>query len=127
MGFLSRWLNNLLGIGDARRRPWSRSRQLPTVFAFLLPGIFLFLVFNIYPLLKALQISFYDWSIVPNTPSEFVGPANYAQALADPIARLASSAGIGSIAQQHHTRKGFAPHALLFTRHHLLGDRFPVI
>jgi len=89
MGFLSRWLNNLLGIGDARRRPWSRSRQLPTVFAFLLPGIFLFLVFNIYPLLKALQISFYDWSIVPNTPSEFVGPANYAQALADPIARLA--------------------------------------
>jgi len=66
-----------------------RFKQLPTAFTFLLPGIFLFLVFNIYPLLKAFQISFYDWSIMPNQTSEFVGLANYVRALNDPIAKLA--------------------------------------
>jgi multiple sugar transport system permease protein len=78
-----------MGTRKTKKRPNLSAQQLPTVFVFLLPGIFLFLVFNIYPLLKSFQISFYDWSIVPNRPSEFVGLDNYAQALKDPVARLA--------------------------------------
>jgi len=89
MNLFSRWRQKASGNRKAKERSSSRARQLPTVIVFLLPGIFLFLVFNIYPLLKAFQISFYDWSIAPNKPSEFVGLANYAQALKDPIARLA--------------------------------------
>lgn len=76
-------------IRDRNRRTGLRSRQMTAAFVFLLPGIFLFLVFNIYPLLKALQISFYNWSILPGKPSEFVGLANYLRAVKDPIVSLA--------------------------------------
>ena len=89
MYLFSRWRQKSIGTRKKKERPGLRAQQLPTVFIFLLPGIFLFLVFNIYPLLKAFQISFYDWSIVPNKPSEYVGLENYVQALKDPIARLA--------------------------------------
>jgi len=78
-----------MGIRKVLRDFYLRNKQLPTAFAFLLPGVFLFLVFNIYPLLKAFQISFYDWNIMPNSTSEFVGLANYVRAINDPIAKLA--------------------------------------
>lgn len=57
-----------------------------TPYWFLAPGYLLFAVFMIYPLVKALQISFYDWNIVPGADSTFVGFGNYRRAFADPIA-----------------------------------------
>lgn len=78
-----------MGNRNIKKRSKLHIYRLLTVIGFLLPGILLFLIFNIYPLLKSFQISFYDWSILPNKPSEFVGLANYAQALKDPIAKLA--------------------------------------
>jgi multiple sugar transport system permease protein len=63
-------------------------RQMRAAYFFLLPGLFIFLTLNIYPLLKALQISFYDWSIMPNQPSQFVGLENYLRAFKDPIVWL---------------------------------------
>lgn len=78
--------------GSRRRRGPSRgsvNREGLTPYWFLLPGYLLFAVFMIYPLVKSLQMSFYDWSILPGADSEFVGLANYERALNDPTARLA--------------------------------------
>jgi len=54
---------------------------------FLLPGLLLFLTFSIYPIFKALQISFYNWGIFGKVG--FVGWENYLTALTDPDFQLA--------------------------------------
>ncbi len=61
----------------------TQKKLLP--FLFLIPGLAFFAIFQIYPLLKGLQMSFYDWKIMPGKVSEFIGLANYARALQDPI------------------------------------------
>jgi len=66
-----------------------RTRLAITAYGFLLPGLVLFATFWIYPLLKALQMSLYEWSIFPGKESTYVGLANYVRAFQDPIARLA--------------------------------------
>jgi multiple sugar transport system permease protein len=43
----------------------------------------------VYPLLKGLQISFYNWSVLPTTPSTFVGLSNYIRVFSDRIAGVA--------------------------------------
>ena len=69
---------------SALRRP-----HILTAFSFILPGLLLYLIFNIYPILSAFHMSFYEWSIMPGTPNEFIGVDNYARAVQDPVARLA--------------------------------------
>lgn len=59
-----------------------RSKQ---VIFFILPAMFFFLTFNTYPILKALQMSFYQWNILMPSESEFVGFDNYIQAMKDPV------------------------------------------
>lgn len=54
-------------------------------YLFLLPGVLLYLLWTVYPLAYQLYISFFDWKIMPNRVSEFVGLANYQQALNDSI------------------------------------------
>lgn len=54
-------------------------------FFFLLPGIIFFVVFQIYPLLKGFQMSFYDWQLMPGRVSEFIGLDNYTRAFHDPV------------------------------------------
>lgn len=56
-------------------------------FLFLIPGTVLFMTFSVYPIFKALQMSFYEWSIFGQ--SSFVGWQNYIKALIDPDFRLA--------------------------------------
>jgi multiple sugar transport system permease protein len=56
---------------------------------FLLPGLILFGTFVLGPMAYSLRISFYDWRIVRPERSEWVGLANYARALSDPIFRRA--------------------------------------
>lgn len=51
----------------------------------MLPAMLFFLTFQIYPLLKAFQISLYRWEILPGKTSEFLGAANYLRAFDDPI------------------------------------------
>ncbi|MCA9931802.1 MAG: sugar ABC transporter permease [Anaerolineales bacterium] len=65
-----------------------RTQHILTAYLFIFPGLALYLVFNIYPIVKAFQMSFYEWSIMPGTENEFVGLANYGRALADPIVGL---------------------------------------
>ncbi|MEX2143262.1 MAG: sugar ABC transporter permease [Anaerolineales bacterium] len=64
-------------------------QQLGTAALFLLPGLALFIVFVILPILYSFRISFYDWNIVRPELSEWEGLQNYIQALDDPIFRRA--------------------------------------
>jgi multiple sugar transport system permease protein len=72
------------------RRLKPRSRLAVTAYAFLLPGMALFALFMIYPLVKALQMSLYEWSILPGQPSTYVGLGNYVRAIQDPVVGVAA-------------------------------------
>ena len=69
------------------RRERNRNlRQLRTALPFMLPGLVLVLVFVVYPLVRGLQMSLYDWNLMVPAESTFVGIDNYVRALTgDPI------------------------------------------
>jgi len=52
-------------------------------YAFLLPGLLFLATWIVYPMIKALQISAYDWNIMPGQISEFIGLDNYIRAFHD--------------------------------------------
>ncbi len=60
-----------------------------TAYLFLIPGLVLFVLFVIYPMLYSLRISFYDWNVIKPMKSEFVGLDNYETLLANSIFRRA--------------------------------------
>lgn len=64
------------GRGSTGFPPW-------VPWAFLLPGFLLFCLIVAFPLLRSLQISLYDWSVIPTKPSEFIGLDNYTRGLKD--------------------------------------------
>ncbi|MEO7913649.1 MAG: sugar ABC transporter permease [Roseiflexaceae bacterium] len=68
---------------DLRRR----HRQTLTAYLFILPGMALFLVWTLYPLVFSFVMSFAQWNLIK--PSRFVGLENYARALNDPVFWLA--------------------------------------
>ena len=65
-----------------RRKKWGNHA---TAYLFLLPGISVFLLTVILPIVKSIQISFYKWKVLPGIPSPFLGFGNYTRALHDPI------------------------------------------
>src|SRR5919197_288599 len=75
------WQNSM----DTQRH---RSDLLPALI-FLLPGVALFALFFLGPMLYSLRISFFQWKIVHPDQSVFVGFRNYQHALSDPIFRRA--------------------------------------
>ena len=66
----------------------NRSDLIPAII-FLLPGLVLFALFFLGPMMYSLRISFFQWKIVHPDQSVFVGLRNYQHALADPIFRRA--------------------------------------
>lgn len=65
-------------------------RRSLNVALFILPGLLLFFIFLVGPMLYSFRISFYDWKIIKPENSEWVGLANYAKAIGDPIFRRAA-------------------------------------
>jgi multiple sugar transport system permease protein len=59
-------------------------------FIFLFPALVFFVVFQVYPLLKGFQMSFYHWELLPGKVSQFIGIKNYINAFTDPIFLRAS-------------------------------------
>lgn len=57
------------------------------IFLLLLPGLLIFGMFTIYPILKLFVMSFYDWHIGAKQVSPFVGLKNYMDVLGDPVFR----------------------------------------
>lgn len=62
----------------------NRSDLVPAII-FLLPGLVLFALFFLGPMMYSLRISFFQWKIVHPDQSVFVGLRNYQHALSDPI------------------------------------------
>ncbi len=71
------------GVPRVRRTALRRTRSNLTAYLFLAPGFVLFLALIIYPMVKAFQMSFYDWNVVAGSVS--TGFANYVTAFHDPI------------------------------------------
>jgi multiple sugar transport system permease protein len=65
-----------------------RKQHIFNAFIFILPGLLLYLIFVIYPILKTFQMSLYEWNIMPGQPSKWVGIDNYARAFKDPVVRI---------------------------------------
>lgn len=75
-------------ITAASSRAETRGRGKPyyrwyVPYLFLIPGLALYLLWTVYPLLYQLYISFFDWRIMPGQESEFIGLQNYQNVLAD--------------------------------------------
>jgi multiple sugar transport system permease protein len=67
----------------ARRR---RVRQALTAAPFVLPGLVLVLLFVVWPLIRGVQMSLFDWNLPAPDRSEFVGLDNFIRAFTgDPI------------------------------------------
>jgi multiple sugar transport system permease protein len=67
------------------RRPQLRQGSRFTPYLFLAPGFALYSLVLLYPIVRAFQISLYEWQILPGAVSEFVGFDKYARALHDPV------------------------------------------
>lgn len=72
-------------VSSARPREGWRQRTNLVAYAFLAPGFILFLVLIIYPMIRAFQMSFYDWNVVAGATSKFIGLGNYRTAFHDPV------------------------------------------
>jgi multiple sugar transport system permease protein len=73
-------------LSSAARGPGARrtvgQRLLP--YLLILPGLAYFSLFAVYPLVKQIDVSFFNWSVMPGAVSPFVGLENYVQAFHDP-------------------------------------------
>jgi multiple sugar transport system permease protein len=61
----------------------TRLRKSWPAYLFILPGMFLFVTWTVYPLLDSFVMSFTQWNLVK--PSVFIGTDNYTRALSDPL------------------------------------------
>jgi multiple sugar transport system permease protein len=84
----------LSAVGGVPRPQLSHHQAMPTkrrysdllpALIFLLPGLILFVLFFLGPMLYSLRISFFEWKIVHPERSVFVGFGNYQRALSNPI------------------------------------------
>ncbi|MDQ5825038.1 MAG: sugar ABC transporter permease [Chloroflexota bacterium] len=64
-----------------------RLRKSIPAYLFILPGMLLFVVWTLYPLLHSLTMSFAEWNLIK--PSRYVGMENYTRAFNDPVFWLA--------------------------------------
>jgi ABC-type sugar transport system permease subunit len=53
-------------------------------FGFVLPFLFFYVLFLIWPILLGLRMSFFNWTITGRGASDFLGLANYLEAFSDP-------------------------------------------
>ncbi|MBN9392579.1 MAG: sugar ABC transporter permease [Chloroflexi bacterium] len=67
----------------AKEAWWYPFKKALPVYLFILPGVILFLVWTVYPLVNMFVMSFFQWNLVK--PSIFLGFDNYARAFGDEI------------------------------------------
>lgn len=67
------------------RRSRARVRRSAVPYLFLAPGMALFVLLIAYPMVKAFQMSLYDWNVVAGATSKYIGLDNYRRAFHDPL------------------------------------------
>jgi ABC-type sugar transport system permease subunit len=84
---VSRWLagkrGNLFG-WDALDHLTSKLQQLTTPYLLLLPSVIFMAVFRIYPIIKSMWYSFFEWNLSAPVP-EWNGLGNFVQLIHDPV------------------------------------------
>lgn len=60
-------------------------RESFTAYLFILPGLVFTAAWLFYPMLRAFQLSFYNWTLLPNIPNEYIGLENYLNAFRDDL------------------------------------------
>jgi multiple sugar transport system permease protein len=60
-------------------------RASRTGLLFIAPGFIMFAALTLYPMVRAFQMSFYDWNVVAASASKYTGLANYVKAYHDPV------------------------------------------
>lgn len=73
-------------VGRRGARRGARSAWI--AYALILPAFAVFVVVMLVPIVKAAQVSFYQWSPFPGAESTWLGAQNYTRALRDPDFRL---------------------------------------
>ena len=68
-------------IANQPRSGWRQRQRKYAPFLFLAPGIFMFLVYVIFPIFESMAISFYDWDGIGE--KTFIGIDNYIELLDD--------------------------------------------
>lgn len=68
----------------------SKKKKNLTPYWFILPGFLFLLFWIVFPMIKAFQISLFDWNIMPNGKSVFIGIQNYLHAFRDSLFWLAA-------------------------------------
>ena len=72
--------------GQRSGRRWNQRTLAPWLF--LAPGLFMFTVYVLWPIVQSITLSFYDWNGLYNQDGEFsgtfVGMGNYAELMTDP-------------------------------------------
>jgi multiple sugar transport system permease protein len=77
--------SSTVGGGPRGRRRGRRPRGWVTPYAFLAPGMAMFVLLIAYPMVKAFQMSFYDWNVIAGATSHWIGLDNYRRAFHDPL------------------------------------------
>jgi len=76
--------STVTGASARRWRPL-RVLNLGVNWVYLVPALFFFLAYMLYPLLRVVYISFTDFRYLSREPAAFIGLKNFADALSDPI------------------------------------------
>ncbi len=71
------------GLSTGRMRRGKGWRELRTALPFMLPGFLLVIFFVLWPLVRGIQMSLYDWNLMVPEQSVFVGAHNLVRALTD--------------------------------------------
>src|SRR5688572_17209055 len=71
----------------------ARARRLLPIYGLLLPGMLLYGVWALYPLVSSFLLSFTDWNLVK--PTTFIGVDNYMRAFGDPLFWRSLSSTLG--------------------------------
>lgn len=65
-------------------RPVHRTGRTWNPYLYVLPAVVLLLLWTYWPLGQTLNLSFYDWNLIPTRPKQFVGVEKYAKVLSLP-------------------------------------------
>jgi multiple sugar transport system permease protein len=80
--------SDIVAVAAVRRNKGRWNQRTLAPWLFMAPGLFMFTVYVLWPIIQSVTLSFYDWNGLYNAEGQFtgsfVGTANYAELMTDP-------------------------------------------